>query len=515
MNKNNDFNFQYNSCISKGICSVSPRTSALQNVLVFYLNICAKYCLNLYNPENIDTNIKDFVLDTVVMCVSNPEFNETCFLNTLSEMHSILKKLNAAPPKQNKELQIPDISAIKDNLTEALKFGEEISKRASLKLSNQVRDLYKILLLIAKSICINILDSDSLKINNNKHFFDVLKILNNITLEEKDYSNLIKIAKETAKTDIDIMHNLHSAQENRYGIQGISNVSYTTTPSKAVLVVGSNIRELETILNALSETDIDVYTHDEMMVAHTFPRFKTYQKLKGQYGYGLENCLIDFATFPGPIILTKHSLHNIENFYRGLLFSTEKISYKGVIRIKDDDFSGVINAANEAKGFKTGRICENVNIGYDFEQIKKEISEKLTANNYRKIIIIGLNEYNDESKKYFEELLNNIDKNTLIISFSYKKEGDNFICINACFDSYAVIRIYEFIKDYKIKKYVFMPKCNKKTFSEIIYLKSYTDTSVYIGNCIPIMINPTLKKTLESCFEIKTISSPKSDIDYS
>ena len=29
--------------------------------------------------------------------------------------------------------------------------------------------------------------------------------------------------------------------------------------------------------------DIDVYTHDDMMLAHTFPKFSEYKRLKGQF----------------------------------------------------------------------------------------------------------------------------------------------------------------------------------------------------------------------------------------
>ena len=121
----------------------------------------------------------------------------------------------------------------------------------------------------------------------------------------------------SAKVDKLLMKSLREAQEERYGKQSSAEVSYSTMPAKAVLVVGSNLRELETVLEALKNTEIDVYTHDDMMLAHTFPKFSEYQNLKGQFGHGMENCLLDFATFPGPIILTKHSLHNIENFYRG------------------------------------------------------------------------------------------------------------------------------------------------------------------------------------------------------
>ncbi len=67
-----------------------------------------------------------------------------------------------------------------------------------------------------------------------------------------------------------------------------------------------------------------------------------------------------FCNLPGAIILTKHSLHNIENLYRGLLFTTDYTCPKGVIQIKDNDFSKVIEAAENAKGFKTGKQCESV-----------------------------------------------------------------------------------------------------------------------------------------------------------
>ena len=58
------------------------------------------------------------------------------------------------------------------------------------------------------------------------------------------------------------MHLVRLAQEERYGKMQEAEVSFSTVPSKAVLVVGSNIRELETILEALKNTEIDVYTHD-------------------------------------------------------------------------------------------------------------------------------------------------------------------------------------------------------------------------------------------------------------
>ena len=60
MSENFD-NLQYNSCVSRGICSVNPRTSALQNVLGLYLHLCAKYCLKLFERDKLDDRVKNVV----------------------------------------------------------------------------------------------------------------------------------------------------------------------------------------------------------------------------------------------------------------------------------------------------------------------------------------------------------------------------------------------------------------------------------------------------------------------
>ena len=50
--------FQYDSCVTRGICSMSPKNSALQTVIVLYLRICAKYLIKII--EKMQKNTKNF-----------------------------------------------------------------------------------------------------------------------------------------------------------------------------------------------------------------------------------------------------------------------------------------------------------------------------------------------------------------------------------------------------------------------------------------------------------------------
>ena len=54
----NDFDYRYDSCISRGICSMNPRTSSLQEVLVLFLKASAHYALKLYENDIVDEKIK-------------------------------------------------------------------------------------------------------------------------------------------------------------------------------------------------------------------------------------------------------------------------------------------------------------------------------------------------------------------------------------------------------------------------------------------------------------------------
>ena len=527
MNDNNE-KLQYNSCTSKGICSINPRTFALQNVLGLYLNLCAKYSLKLQEKNALSQSAKEFILNTISVSVSNPEFTEEGFVESITKLKKILPKLIKtyntiynADDFKGEDILSSDLFKKCENITDAIKLGENIYKNKVSNVPVQTRDLLKILLIIAKSIGMNILDIESYGTKTDMTegaFVILLTILDSLNKEDNDF--IKELAEEGAKYNTELMKLLHSEQEKRYGEQVPVKISYTTTPSKAVLVVGSNIIELENILEALKDTDIDVYTHDEMMAAHTFPKFKEYKNLKGQYGHGLENCLIDFATFPGPIILTKHSLHNVENFYRGHLFTTDINLCKGVIKIENNDYREVISLANNSKGFKTGKICETVNVGYSYEKCIELIDKKLNSKTYKKVVIIGLKDYSNEQKEYFEKLVKLLSDEVLIISFSYNFKRDNLLYFNVCFDSFAVVRMALYLLGLEpslsctfkpLPTDVFLPKCGRNTLAEMIYFAKFPNVAVYMGECNPIAIDPSMINTLKNSFKISSINNAKND----
>lgn len=512
-NYNEDY--QYDSCVSQGVCSVNPRTSSLQEVLIMYLKLAAYYALKLYENGVQDNDTRNMILNTISILVSNFEFSERDFKVITQGFNRILPPLiqkyeanckdnNIVPECLKSILKFKQSS----DIIKSIRFGEKEFLKKSKQLSAQTRDLYKILFVLAKSLCINVLDLESFGIEDPGGYVAILRLLNSLNTEDSE--KLKELIEETSVIDSTLMKELHSAKEKRYGKQRRYEVSYTTTPGKAVLVVGSNIRELEDVLEAFKGTEIDIYTHDEMLLANTYPKFSEYKNLKGQFGQGIENCLLDFATFPGPIILTRHSLYNVKHLYRGLLFTTDFATSKGVIKIKNKDFSEVIQSAENAKGFKTGRQCESISAGYDYDKLMNEVKQR----KFDRIFIIGLGAYTLEQKAYFEKLLAKTPDNVLIISLSYCIQRENIICVNACFDSFALTKIAEGIsEEIPTPISVFFPKCDRYSISQMIYLNRKERINIYVGKCTPIMLNPNMMITLKNLFGINSLTSVKKDLD--
>ena len=87
-NYNDDY--QFDSCISKGICSINPRTSSLREVLVMYLKHLAFYTLQLKYLGVKNSATEDIILNTLSGLMSNLESGNKEFYQTLINLKSII-----------------------------------------------------------------------------------------------------------------------------------------------------------------------------------------------------------------------------------------------------------------------------------------------------------------------------------------------------------------------------------------------------------------------------------------
>ena len=520
-------NYQYDSCVSKGICSVGPKTSSLQEILIMYLKLLAFYTIELQQLNGHNNDAEKVILDTISVLMSNLETQNEQFSKTLLYIKTLLIDAKKTYLNLCKEKGL-DAKFIKTNikldktqsLTQLIHQGEQEYALRTKHLSPERKNLFEIIGFIVKSLCINIVELKSYKTDDElekEGFNKILILLNFLNYTDTDTNDILDIINKSSETDYKIYKHLQALKEESYGISEESEVSYSTRPNKAILVAGTNLKELENVLDATKDTGIDIYTHGEMIFAHTYPKFKEYSNLIGQFGVGIENCLLDFATFPGPILITRYATENIEYLYRGRLFTTDYFVPKGVIKIENNNYDELIRSANESRGFKRGKQKEAVTAGCVKSCVKEQLNKFIyNIDKYKHLVIIGPETQNKRNRIYYENFLKNLSDDIFVISFSYRNKSDNVISLNGTTDFSIIYFIIEELKEKLLDKSidisVFISKCDKHTISNLINLKNMGIKNIFLSKCAPVLLNPTLIKILSQYYDIKSVCHPVDDL---
>ena len=512
-------NFEYSDCVSHGACSVSPTISSMQEVMFILLRQTAYYLVKLreFNIRKIE--IEKNVITAIALIDTAKDLSEVQILDSFSKHYINLVKVRKEYLKicQEKNVQARDLADLiklspKTSLSSILKKGnKEFLYKYKRRNSKYFSD---ILSAVMKSVCVNLVSLFELGKSYEPALDCVLNSLNLFNFGRVSAKKLTEFTQMLAKFDVEILKTINEYQLENYGNIEETVVSYSTRPNKAILVSGSNLNDLNSVLSAVKDKNIDVYTNGNLLIAHSFPYFKNFKNLRGHFGSGVFSTILDFATFPGAILLTKNEFQNIEYLYRGRLFTTDDIAPKGIVKLENDDLTLLVESALQAKGFAKGQKRGTEIIGLNEEKFKAQIRKFVDC---KHIFVIGPSSYSIKQKDYFERFFEIIPKDTGVISFSYNAQKDNIISINLG-NNYALLYramqvIFETFPVDSEKLAFFMTKCDINSLSNIINLKTKGAKHIFLSDCPPLVINPAVLREFASIFGVKHITNPKDDLD--
>ena len=496
--------FKFNDCVAHGACSVSPNIASLQEIMFILLRQITYYILKL-EEQNVDKkDMKYSVIRQIAMLDAAKDLSEEQILNEFSKQYINLVTVHKEYTDICKERNL-ECKTLKDllkfspqtDLSSILKKGEKSFLKKYKDSEINIKYLTEILYGVLKSVCINLVRLFEF---NREYDEAVNSVLNSLNMLNSQRITPAKL----------------KAQIEKYGEISDAEVSYSTRPHKAIMVSGSNLCDFASVLEQTKDEDIDVYTNGNLLVAHLFPYFRKYKNLQGHFGNGITTTILDFATFPGAILLTKNEVQNIEYLYRGRLFTTDEIAPKGVVKIENNDFSGLIESAKQAKGFAKGQKRDAEIIGYNEEKLNKLLDD-IADNKYEHVFVIGLSNFSPQLNDYFEKFFSLMPKNSVAISFSYNPDKDNVFAINLGNDYsllYGVLhKIFMKIPLTADNLTLFLTKCDISSLSNIINLKSRGAKDIYLSDCPPMVINPTVLKAFSKLFDVHTLTNPKQDLD--
>jgi hydroxylamine reductase len=150
------------------------------------------------------------------------------------------------------------------------------------------------------------------------------EVLSKLASDEADMEGLLANVLKVGEISTKVLGMLDSAHADTLGAPEITQVCTTAVQGKAILVSGHDMLDLLKLLEQTKGTGINVYTHGEMLPAHSYPELKKFKHLVGNYGTAWQNQKFEFAAFPGPIVMTTNCIIEPRRIYKNRIWYVYK-----------------------------------------------------------------------------------------------------------------------------------------------------------------------------------------------
>lgn len=518
--------YDFNECSAKGSCSVSPNVSSIQEIMLVLIREIAYYVKKLKRLNYDLPDIEFEILHVLSEFISVAEYTDDDVLNALLKLNrdfnslqrkygSICKQKNINCSETTKFINLDRTTGLSSIIT----MGEKLYLKRINKLTPEEKFYSDIMLLNLKSLSINILKLADYEIIKQDAIDKVIDGLNFYNSAKLNVTKLEDLIKELTTTENEILKERAQVQQDTFGELSKTVVSTSTRKNKAVLVSGSSLIDLYKFLEyTKDESDLDVYSHGDLLIAHAFEKFKQFKHFVGHYGTSNENCIFDFATFPGAILLTKHSKQNIEHLIRGRIFTMDTVQPKGAIKVSHNEFYKIIESARDAKGFHKGQIRNDIITGFNESELDEQIEilhDKLANKDIKRLLIVGMSAKSTLQEIYLNDIIKHLSKDTYIVSFAKlltEREhceiniANNFPLLHSVMGK-LLHKIN--ISDSNVR--FFLQKCDPNSISAIIQMKAYGAKKIMLASCSPNIMNPSILTMFADKYGIDLITTPKQD----
>ncbi|MFN8077578.1 MAG: hydroxylamine reductase [Kineosporiaceae bacterium] len=201
-------------------------------------------------------------------------------------------------------------------------------------------------------------------------FLAVETALDYLATRPTDVEQLLRRSLALGKVNLRVMELLDEGNTGTFGTPEPTQVRTTPVEGKAILVSGHDLRDLHAILEQTTGTGINVYTHGELLPAHGYPVLKAYPHLAGNWGGAWQDQQVDFARFPGAIVMTSNCIIEPRPAYKARIFTTGPVGWPGVRHLGEaagsarpvgaedtpTDFRLAIKAAQALPGFSEADV---------------------------------------------------------------------------------------------------------------------------------------------------------------
>ena len=294
------------------------------------------------------------------------------------------------------------------------------------------------------------------------------------------------------------------------------------------------------MLKQTEGTGINIYTHGEMLPAHAYPELKKYAHLKGNFGTAWQNQQKEFADLPAPILFTTNCLMPPRDSYADRVFTTEVVSFPGMIHIGDDkDFTPVIKKALELGGFDTDQQFTGINGGetvttgfghHAILSVAETVIDAVKAGALKHIFLVGGCDGARMGRNYYTEFVKQTPEDTAILTLACGKYRFNDLDLGTigglprimdmgqCNDAYSAIKVAVALAEAfdcgvnDLPLTLVLSWYEQKAVCILLTLLHLGIKNIYLGPTLPAFLSANVVDFLVEKFQIHPITTPEQDL---
>ncbi|MEG0136893.1 MAG: hydroxylamine reductase [Cetobacterium sp.] len=531
-------------CTIRGVCGKTPETAKLQDLLIHTAKTVSAY-INLLNGNALlDNEIHRWVVNSLFITITNANFDDDAIIDEIEagEMYREalemkISELSISIPE--KYSKFVDCSAEMKTEETLLEYAEKVGV---LRTPNEdIRSLKETILYGLKGMSAYVEHAKNL----GKESFEIYRFMETTLADVDDESltldDLVKMVLDVGKFGVMAMELLDNANTSAYGNPEITKVNLGVRNNPGILISGHDLRDLEMLLEQTKGTGVDVYTHSEMLPGNSYPFFKKYENLVGNYGGSWWHQTKEFISFNGPILFTSNCLvppRGTIAEYLNRVYTTNSAGMpecKHIFENEDGikDFSEIIEQAKTCappleieKGEIYGGFAHNQVLN-----LADKVIEAVKSGAIKKFYVMAGCDARMQDRKYYTDFALALPKDTVILTagcakYRYNKLdlGDiggipRVLDAGQCNDSYSLAVIALKLKDaFGLKDINDLPIVfniawyEQKAVLVLLSLLYLGFKKIHIGPTLPAFLTPNVLKVLVDNFELGTISTVENDI---
>ena len=342
-----------------------------------------------------------------------------------------------------------------------------------------------------------------------------------------DLGSMLELVLECGRMNLRVMQLLNDGHIERFGQPEPTTVYEGTRSGPGILVTGHDLLDLEDLLKQTEGTGVNVYTHGEMLPAHSYPGLRKYDHLAGHYGDAWQKQKREFAAFSGPVLATTNCILIPTEAYADRVFTTRVTAVPGGTRIADNDFSGLIQKAQACEPLAEAQTGSST-IGFHYQNIlglADKVVGAVKGGQISHFFLVGGCDGAEPGRNYFSEFAAKAPDDTVILTLGCGKYrirnhdyGDiggipRLLDMGQCNDAYGAIQLAVSLAEAFECEVNDLPLTmvvswfEQKAVAVLLTLLHLGVKGIRIGPNAPAWLTPNVLKVLQDNYDLQLTGS--------